>query len=171
MDSQYIAIGRVVAPWGLHGEIKVEVLTDFPQRFSPQRDVWVNHKTMTIEMCRWHRGKAILKLAGIDNIESAEKLRGQFFEIPQSQINPLAENEYYQFQILGLDVWTADNEFLGQIERIISTGSNDVYVVPTADGEVLIPAIEDVVKSIDLDAGRITVEVIEGLLPKKACRR
>ena len=170
MDSQYIAIGRFLASWGTHGEIKVEVLTDFPQRFSPQRDVWVNHKTMTIEGCRWHRGKAILKLVGIDNVESAEKLRGQFLEIPQSQINPLAENEYYQFQILGLDVWTADNEFLGKIERIISTGSNDVYVVSTEDGEVLIPSIEDVVKSVDLDAGRMTVEAIEGLLPKKAHR-
>lgn len=171
MDSQHIAIGRVVAPWGVHGEIKVEALTDFPERFSPKRDVHVNKKTMAIERCRWHRGKALLKLAGIDNIESAEKLRGQFLEIPQSQINPLAENEYYQFQILGLDVWTADNKFLGKIERIISTGSNDVYVVPTEDGEVLIPSIEDVVKSVDLDAGRMTVEAIDGLLPKKVYRK
>lgn len=171
MDSQHIAIGRVVAPWGVHGEIKVEALTDFPERFSPKRDVRINKKTMAIEGCRWHRGKALLKLAGIDNIEGAEKLRGQFLEIPQSQINPLAENEYYQFQILGLNVWTADNEFLGKIERIISTGSNDVYVVSTEDGEVLIPSIEDVVKSVDLDAGRMTVEAIEGLLPKKVYRK
>jgi 16S rRNA processing protein RimM len=171
MDSQNIAIGRVLAPWGVHGEIKVEVLTDFPQRFSPKRDVCINHKTMTIEGCRWHRGKALLKLAGIDNTGSAEKLRGQLLEIPQSQINPLGENEYYQFQMLGLGVWTTQNDFLGQIDRIISTGSNDVYVVPTADGEVLIPAIEDVVKSIDLDEGRMTIEVIEGLLPKKACHK
>ncbi len=64
-------------------------------------------------------------------------------------------------------MWTADNKFLGKIERIISTGSNDVYVVPSDDGEVLIPSIEDVVKSVDLDAGRMTVEAIEGLLPKK----
>lgn len=167
MDSQHIAIGRVLTPWGAYGEIKVEVLTDFPERFSPKRDICVNKKTMTIERCRWHRGKAILKLATIDSAGDAEKLRGQFIEVPQSQINPLAENEYYQFQILGLDVWTTDNKLLGQIERIISTGSNDVYVVPTENGEVLIPAIEDVVKSIDPNRGRITIEIIEGLLPKR----
>jgi 16S rRNA processing protein RimM len=171
MDSQYIAIGRVSAPWGTHGELKVEVLTDFPQRFSPQRDVWVNHKTMTIEGCRWHRSRAILKLVTIDTADDAEKLRGQFLQVPQSQISPLAENEYYHFQILGLDVWTSDNKFLGKIERIISTGSNDVYVVTTEDGEALIPSIEDVVKSVDLDAGRVTVEPIEGLLPKKVYRK
>jgi len=171
MDSQHIAIGRVVAPWGVHGEIKVETLTDFPERFSPKRDVRVNKQTMTIERCRWHRGRAILKLATIDTADDAGKLRGQFLEIPQSQLNPLAENQYYHFQMLGLDVWTSDNVFLGRIERIISTGSNDVYVVPTEGGEVLIPSIDDVVKSVDLDAGRMTVELVEGLLPKKVYRK
>ena len=171
MNSQHIAIGRIVAPWGVRGEIKVEALTDFPERFSPKRDVCVSNQTMTIERCRWHRGRAILKLATIDTADDAEKLRGQFIEIPQSQISPLVENEYYHFQMLGLDVWSSDNKFLGKIERILSTGSNDVYVVPTEYGEVLIPSIEDVVKSVDLGAGRMTVDLIEGILPEKAYRR
>jgi len=165
MDLQFIAVGQVVAPWGARGEIKVEVLTDFPERFAPEQEIFVNQEKLTIENCRWHRGRVILKLSGIGSIEDAERLRGLFLEIPQSQLHPLPDNECYQFQLLGLEVWTVDGEFLGQISRILPTGSNDVYVVPSERGEVLIPATEDVVKSVDLEAGRVTIEIIEGLLP------
>jgi 16S rRNA processing protein RimM len=171
MDSQFIAVGRVVAAWGVRGEIKAEVLTDFPDRFSPEQAIYVNREKLTIEKCKWHRGRVILKLSSIDSVESAEELRGLLLQIPQSQLHPLAENEYYQFQLVGLEVWNTKGEHLGQISRILPTGSNDVYVVPSEDGELLIPAIEDVVKSIDLEAGRITIELIEGLSPKRACSK
>jgi len=156
MDSQFIAVGRVVTVCGVRGEVKVEVMTDFPDRFSP-----------TIEQSRWHRGRVILKLATIDRVEDATELRGQFLEVPQSQIRPLQNGEYYQFQILGLEVWTTEGELLGRIAHILPTGSNDVYVVPSKHGELLIPAIEDVVISVDLAKGRIVIELIEGLLHEK----
>ena len=168
MDSQFIAVGRVVAPWGVKGEMKVEVMTDFPDRFSPQEEVHIDGRPITIERSRWHRGRVILKLATIDSAEAAQRLRGRFLEVPQSQLHPLPEDEYYQFQLLGLQVWTSEGEFLGRIAHILPTGSNDVYVVPSTHGELLIPAIEDVVKSVDLDRGRIVIEVIEGLFQKKA---
>ena len=171
MDSQFIAVGRVVAPWGARGEIKAEVLTDFPERFSPKQTLYVNQGKLTIEKCRWHRGRVILKLSGINSMEDAEKLRGLFLEIPQSQLHPLPESEYYQFQLVGLEVWTREGEFIGHVARILPTGSNDVFVVPTEDGELLIPAIEDIVKSVDLEAGRIDIKLIEGLLPKRACSK
>ena len=165
MDLHFIAIGQVVAPYSIRGEVKAEVLTDFPERFLPEQELYVNQEKLTIEDCRWHRGRAILKLSGIDSVESAEKLRGLFLEIPRSQLHPLPEGECYQFQLLGMEVWTTDEEFLGQISRILPMGSNDVYVVPSEKGELLIPAIEDVVKMIDLEKGRVTIEIIEGLLP------
>lgn len=168
MDSQFIAVGRVVAPWGVRGEIKVEVMTDFPDRFSPQEEVYIEGRAMTIERSRWHRGRVILKLATIDSVDDAEELCGRFLEVPQSQLRPLPKDEYYQFQLLGLEVWTTEGELLGRIARILPTGSNDVYEVPSKGGELLIPAIEDVVKSVDLQGGRIVVEVIEGLLQEKA---
>jgi len=160
----FIAVGRVLAPWGVKGEVKVEVLTDFPDRFAPDEEVYVGGRAVTIEGCKWHRGRAILKLVTIDSVEDAQKLSGQFLEIPQSRLRPLPQDEYYQFQLLGLEVWTTDGEFLGRIARILPTGNNDVYVVPLTRGEVLIPATEDVVKSVDIDNGRMTIEAVKGLL-------
>jgi len=167
MNSQFIAVGRVVTLCGVRGEVKVEVMTDFPDRFSPQEKVYIKGQAVTIEQSRWHRGRVILKLATIDRVEDAEELRGQFLEVPQSQVRPLQNGEYYQFQILGLEVWTTEGELLGPIDHILSTGSNDVYVVPSKHGELLIPAIEDVVLSVDLEKGRIIIELIEGLLQEK----
>lgn len=164
MDSQFIVVGRVVAPWGVRGEIKVEVMTDFPDRFSPQAEVHIDGQPMTIERSRWHQGRVILKLATIDSAEAAQGFGGRFLEVPRSQLRPLPKDEYYQFQLLGLEVWTVEGELLGRIAHILPTGSNDVYMVPSRHGELLIPAIEDVVKSVDLERGRIVIEVIEGLL-------
>ena len=160
-----IAVGRVLAPWGVKGEVKVEVLTDFPDRFAPEAEVYVGGRAFSIESCKWNRGKVILKLATIDSVEDSEKLRGRLLEIPQSQLRPLTKDEYYQFQIVGLEVWTTDGERLGQITQILPTGSNDVYLVPAADGELLIPATDEVVKTVDIDNGRMTIELVKGLLP------
>lgn len=167
-DSPLIVIGRVVAPWGLKGEVKVEVMTDFPDRFSPWEEVHIDGRLMTIESSRWHKGRAILKLVEVDSVEAAQRLRGRFLEIPSSKLRPLPEDQYYQFQLIGLEVWTTEGELLGKIAQILPTGSNDVYVVPSRHGELLIPAIEDVVKSVDLEKGRIVIELIEGLLQRKA---
>jgi len=168
MDSDSIVVGRVVAPWGVKGEMKVEVMTDFPDRFSPEEEVYIDGCPVTIERSRWHKGMVILKLAKIDSVEAVEKIRGQFMEVPQGQVRPLPENEYYQFQVVGLEVWTTDGEFLGRITQILPTGNNDVYVVRSEDREVLVPAIDDVVKSVELEQGRIVIEVIEGLLQGQA---
>lgn len=167
MDSQFIAVGRVVSPQGVWGEIKVEVTTDFPDRFSAGAEVYIEGRAVTIESSRWHKGRVILKLATIESVEDAEGLRGKFLEVPQSHLRPLPEGQYYQFQLLGLEVWTTEGKLLGRIAHILPTGSNDVYVVPSRHGELLIPAIEDVVKSVDLEMGRIVIELIEGLLQGK----
>jgi len=161
---EFVAVGRILAPRGVKGEVEVEVLTDFPERFAPDVELYIEGRAVTVEGCRWQRGRAILKLKSIEGVEHSQGLRGQLIEIPQSQLHPLPPDEYYQFQLLGIEVWTAEGEFLGRVAQILPTGSNDVYVVPGTDGEVLIPAIEDVVKSVDLEAGRLTIEVVKGLI-------
>jgi len=161
---EFITIGQVVAPWGIKGKLKVAVITDFPQRFVPHSQIYVNRQPMTIVSTEWHKGRAIIKLDTIDSIEQAEKLRGQAVEIPRSQVQPLPEGQYYHFQLIGLEVWTSQGELLGNITQILTAESNDNYVVSGAKGEILIPAIEDVVKCVDLDNGRITIEAINGLL-------
>lgn len=161
---EFITIGQVLAPWGIEGKVRVEVITDFPHRFAPSSQIYINRKPMTIASTQWHKGKAIVKLDTIDSIEQAEKLQGQTIEIHHSQLQPLPEGQYYHFQLIGLEVWTTQGELLGKISQILSAESNDNYVVHGAKGEILIPAIEDIVKSVDLDNGRMTIEAIDGLL-------
>lgn len=161
---EFLIVGRVVAPWGRRGEVKVEVVSDFPDRFAAGQTVYVDSEPLRIEDSRFHRQHVLLKFAGIDSIEEAQKLRQQGLTIPLSQARELLPDEFYIFQLVGLDVLTADGQALGRIIDVMATGSNDVYVVAGERGEILIPAIEDVVLSIDLDKGRVLVEPIEGLL-------
>ena len=164
-ELEFVTIGQILAPWGVKGKLKIEVVTDFPQRFAPASKVYVNRQPMTIDSTEWHKGKLIIKLNQIDTVEAAQRLGGQPIEIHHSQLYPLPEEQYYHFQIIGLEVWTTQGELLGKVTEILTAESNDNYVVSGARGEILIPAIEDVVKSIDLARGRITIEPIEGLLP------
>jgi len=163
-DLKFITIGRILTTWGVKGKLKVKLETDFPQRFAPSSKVYINRQPMTIDSAEWHGDKLVIKLNTIDSIEDARKLRGKTVEIHRNQVHPLPEGQYYYFQLIGLEVWTTQGELLGSITEIITTGSNDNYVVRGAKGEILIPAIEDVVKSIDLDKGCLVIEPIEGLL-------
>jgi 16S rRNA processing protein RimM len=163
-EPEFITIGTILSPWGVKGKLKVEVATDFPQRFAPSSKVYINQQPMTIDSVEWHKGKAIIKLTTIDIIEDAEKLRRQLVEIHHSQLQPLPEGQYYHFQLIGLEVRTTQGESLGKITEILTTPSNDTYVVNGASGEILIPATEDVIKSIDLDKGSLVIEPIKGLL-------
>ena len=163
-EPEFVTIGKIIAPSGTRGNVMVMVITESPQRFAPSSKVYINRQPMTIDSCTWRKGKALIKLNTIDNTKDAEKLRGQPVEIHHSQLKPLPEGQYYQFQLIGLEVWTTQGELLGNISHILTAESNDNYVVRGAKGELLIPAIEDVVKSIDLNQGRMVIEAIEGLL-------
>jgi len=163
-ELEFIVIGQILVPWGIKGKLKVEVVTDFPQRFKPSSKIYINRQPMTIDSTSWHKGKAIIKLNTIDSIEDAQRLQGQTIEIHHSQLQPLPEGQYYHFQLIGLEVRTTGGELLGNITQILTADSNDNYVVRGTEGEILIPAIEDVVKSIDLNKGCIIIEAIDGLL-------
>ncbi len=161
---EFITIGRVIGTWGARGQVKVEMATDFPDRFSPNATVYISHQAMTIEDTAWHKGKAVIKISAIDSPEQAQKLRGQTIEISYDQLRPLPDGQYYHFQLVGLEVWTTGNELLGHITEILTAESNDNYIVSGERGSIFIPAIEDVVKSVDLEAGRMIIEPISGLL-------
>lgn len=163
-DQDFLALGRVLAPWGNRGQIKVQVLTDFPQRFSPKSPVYIHGRAFAIEESRKHKDHMVVKLDGVDDIEEAKALEGSLLEIPATEALPLEEGQYYHHQIIGLEVWTTQGLFLGKITEILVTLSNDVYIVKTSDKEILIPAIEGVVESIDLAHGIMTIEAIPGLL-------
>ncbi|MFW6125854.1 MAG: ribosome maturation factor RimM [Chloroflexota bacterium] len=165
MDADTVVVGRVVAPRGLRGEVKVEVMTDFPDRFAAEEEVYIAGTLRTIRSCRWHRGRVIIKVDGVDSVEAAEELRGRFVEVPVGWVRPLGADEYYGFQIVGMEVWTTGGDFIGRVSNILVTGGNDVYVVASAKGEVLVPAVDEVVRRVDVAGGRIEIEPVEGLLP------
>ena len=160
---QTAVVGVVVGPWGYKGEVRVRPHTDNPRRFAMGDRLMAARRILRVEGRRWHRGMAILKLRGIDTREDAEGLAGVELEVPIEDVPPLPDGSYYHFQILDMEVWTTSGELLGVVDDILITGSNDVYVVRRGDGEVLVPAIDSVVLDVDVDGGRITVDLPEGL--------
>ena len=119
---------------------------------------------MTIADVSWHRDRPIIKFSTIDCAEDARQLRGKSIDIPQSQLHPLPKDHYYHFQLIGLRVVTTGGEPLGEIKEILAGKSSDTYVVQGTEGEILIPAIEDVIRSVDLERGLMEIEPIAGLL-------
>lgn len=168
--EQYITIGQIGAPYGIHGELKVLPLTDFPERFLKTRKVCLRCgdelQEKVVEHASLHKGMVLLKLAGIDTPEEAAGYRGVLLQVRESELCPLPEGHYYRYQIIGLDVCTEAGDLLGQVAEILDTGSNDVYLVKTGKSpeELLIPAIKEVVLKIDLEKRRMTIRPMPGLL-------
>ncbi len=169
----YLTIGDIMRPHGLRGDVRVRIHTSYPERFKQLKTVAVGRaggplKTYTVQHVRLHQEAAILKLAGIDDRESADSLRQLAVFVPIESAVPLEADEYYHYQLIGLRMETAQGEYLGEVTEIIETGANDVYVVRGgAYGEVLIPAIQDVVQHIDLEAQQIIITPLPGLLTGK----
>lgn len=161
----HLVIGRVVAPRGVRGELRVEIETDSPERFYGLREVFLGEELTPFEVrrARLHEGQALLQLKGIDDRNAAEQWRGALVYVPLTDAIPLEENEYYYYQIEGLQVVTVEGEVLGKVTEILATGANDVYVVQGEQGEILLPAIEDVIVEVNLEQGIMRVNLLEGL--------
>lgn len=161
----YLVVARIVSPQGNKGEVKAAIVTDFPERFASTRTVFVGpeHQRYEVEHHRFLDDAVVLKLRGVDTIDQAEGLRGKVVEVPEGEAVRLPPDHYYWHQVIGLRVVTPRGEYLGTIDDILETGANDVYVVHGPRGELLIPAIRQVVKSVDLDRGTVTVELMPGL--------
>jgi 16S rRNA processing protein RimM len=167
-EAEWATIGKVVALFGVHGELKVLSLTDIPNRFAELDAVYLgpDHNRYAIQSARPYKGEmVVLKLAGIEDANTAETLRNFGITIPLSQLAKLPPDSYYQHDILGLHVSTLDGRDVGKIVDIMITGSNDVYIIKAADGrQVLVPAIKEVVKQVDLIRKMMYIEPIKGLL-------
>jgi 16S rRNA processing protein RimM len=162
---RFLAIGRIIAPRGVRGELKVAIETDTPERFLRTSRVFLgeSREVYTVRAARLHRGNALLRLSGIETRNDAEPWRDAYVYVAIEDAIPLGEDEYYHHQIEGLRVRTTEGEDLGRVSEVLQTGANDVWVVRGRGGEVLIPALKDVVLGVDLDAGTITVALPKGL--------
>ncbi|MFN8458040.1 MAG: ribosome maturation factor RimM [Anaerolineae bacterium] len=167
-ELRYLAIGKIIRAHGLRGELSVAVLTEFPERFDTTEWVYLGNEAEAtayrLVSYRWHQENVLLTLAGVTDRTQAEALRGQFVQIPVAEAAVLPEGSYYLYQLIGLNVQTTTGEFLGTISNILETGANDVYVVEHNGREILLPAIPEVVKSIDLPQGMMVIELINGLI-------
>ena len=157
-----IVIGKAGAPHGVHGELRIIPLTDFPERFQALKEVYVGSELMEVEDCWYHKQFVILKLRQCPDREAAAELTGRLLYVDKADAMPLAEGEYYTFDIIGLEVFDMEGSSLGHVTEVLKTGSNDVYAIKLLDGkELLIPAIESFVKQIDMNARKMIVVVPE----------
>lgn len=167
-ELRYLAVGRVVRAHGLRGEVSVTLLTDFPERFETTEWVYLGNEfeatPYRLEKYRWHKQNLLLTLTGVNDRNAAEQLKGQFVQVPIEEAVPLPDGTYYFYQLIGLRVESTEGEFLGAITEVMETGANNVYVVQQEEREILLPAIPDVIKSIDITQGIMVVQVIEGLI-------
>ena len=171
-EPSYVVIGQVRRPHGIAGEVRVEILTDYPERIGQHDYLYLAHpetpdsvERYELESVRPHKGILLVKLEGCDDRDTAEELRGMLVEVPLEDAVPLEEGEYYHFQLEGVDVETETGEWLGRVGEVLRGGAHDVYLVRGPRGEILLPAVEDVILELDLEERKMTVHLLPGLLP------
>jgi 16S rRNA processing protein RimM len=160
-------VGRIVGTHGVRGGLRVSLLSDFPAAFRRRKQLLVGEglRPFDVVSARVQRESAIVQLSGVDTVEAAVALRGELLHVPADEAARPPRGEHFWHEVVGLQVETEDGRGLGTIREILRTGANDVYVVQGTAGEVLIPAIEDVVRNIDVVGGRVVVRPLPGLLP------
>ncbi len=156
-----VRIGYVRRAVGLRGEVEVEPLTDDTGRFHPGLLLRAGAGVRQVEAVRNGAGTLVLKFTGVDNRDLADDLRGKYLEIETAEVQPLPEGSYYHWQLLGLEVFDVAGARVGEITDILDNPANDIYVISADDRQVLVPAVSEVVRSIDLAAGRIVVDLPE----------
>lgn len=167
--EEYLEIGQIVNTNGLKGLLKIKPFTDDITRFEELEVIYIQREqeliAKNIEEVKYVKNMVLLKLEGIDNIEEAEKYKNLYIKINKKDIQELQEGEYLIADMLKCNVYTDENKLLGKMVDIFNTGSNDIYVVKTEEGkEILLPAIKDVVKIIDIQNQKIIVKLMDGLI-------
>jgi 16S rRNA processing protein RimM len=168
MAKNLFPIGRVVKTHGIKGKVKVDYFGEDLHRFSLYREIFIEGekgRPQAYEILEAipQPPRLILKLKGIEKVEEAEPLIGKEIFIKREALLELEEGEYYWMDILGMEVETQEGKRIGKVMEIFPTGAHDVYVVEGKRGEILLPATEEVIQSIDLKRGVMTVIRMEGL--------
>jgi len=167
--EEFVIIGKVVSSQGNKGEVKVLPLTDSIDRYKNLITIFLNNynnrTALNIEKLRIKEDMVILKFENIENIGDAKMIVGSFLEVKRENAIRLPKTTYFIFEIIGLEVYDETNVFLGKVDNVISTGSNDVYIVKSKNKEELyVPAIREIVKNIDLEKKRITIKILDELI-------
>lgn len=172
MSEKLYTVGKIVNTHGIRGELKIVLQTDFPEErfakgsklvfFNPGQG---NTLPVTVESSRFHKNMAIVQFQGYNDINEVEKYKGWLLKVEEQYLSELEDEEFYYHEVIGCRVFTEDGEELGKISDVLSPGANDVWVVERSAGKpLLLPYIDEVVLSVDVEQKRVTVHLMEGLL-------
>lgn len=167
--EEYLKVGVITTTHGVRGEVKVYPTTDDARRFEELKEVFLDtgkeKMVLKISDVRYFKNLVILKFKGIDNINDIEKYKGCDLLVDREHAQPLAENEYYIADLIGMQIYTEDGQEFGTLEDVLQTGANDVYCIRSREhGEVLLPAIRECVLKVDTVGQKMTVRFLKGLI-------
>lgn len=162
-------IGQIVNTYGIKGFVKVVPFTDNINRFEDLKTLYVETKkgleNFEIEEVKYSKNTVLLKLKGIDDINIAEKYKNCYLKISRENAVKLPEDTYFIVDLLDIKVYTDEDIYLGNIIDVYPTGSNDIYVVKNEEGkQVLLPAIGEVIKDVDVQNKKMVVHLLDGLI-------
>ncbi|MFQ3548921.1 MAG: ribosome maturation factor RimM [Armatimonadota bacterium] len=163
-----ILIGKITSSFGIKGEVKIQVLTDFPNRFDVGNEIIIKKPdgsfiSKKILSSRETKGNIIVGLDGVEDRNAADDLRGYEIVISDEDLVELPEDRYYLFDLIGINVVTNDGREIGAVTEVIQAGANDVYVTST---DICIPAIKQVVLEVDIKNKKMVIFPMPGLLPE-----
>ena len=170
-EPAFIAVGKLRHAHGVHGEILMEVYTDFPDRLQPGVILYLGQEDLQLRLikCRQHGKGLLMTFEGFSSPEEIGQYRNQIVYVKSIDRPPLENGEYYHHQVIGLHVVTRDGKTIGTVTEILETGASDVFVVlPESGPEILIPVVDSFVHEINLDRREITVQLIPGMLAEEA---
>ena len=167
--NDFLEVGQIVNSYGIKGFFKVVPFTDDITRFDDLDSIYIEKnkklEKKEIEEVKYHKHLVLLKIKGIDDINDTEQYKNCILKIDRANAVELPEDTYFITDLIGIDVYTEENEFLGNITDIFPTGSNDVYVVKDEKGkQILLPAIGEVIKEVNVEEKKIIVRLIPGLV-------
>ncbi len=149
-----VVIGKIIGTHGRRGMVKIFPLSDYPDRFMDMDKMTLEkggvHRDYTVAEIKKHQKYFLIKFQQVADMNEADNLKGSLIKVSREELVPLPEGSFYVFDIIGLKVYTEDGGYIGEVENVLQTGANDVYVVGTNDKPLLIPAIKEVVKEINI---------------------
>ncbi len=161
MSDQWVAVARILRPHGIHGGMRVEVLSDNPRRLKVNAELWLRGEKHRITSVKQSRQFLVLEVEGIATPEEAEAYRGEYFEIPRDQLEELPANRFYCFELVGMRVKDEQDNPLGEVLDAYTLGSADMLDVRLTNGKtILIPLIADVIVSMDRQQRTVVVRRI-----------
>jgi 16S rRNA processing protein RimM len=159
-----VAVGRIVRPHGVRGELGVLVLSEVEGRFAPGAEVLLEDgRSLTVRASKVYRGGLLVTFEGVEDREAAAALAGSVVSVPASSSPPLPEGSWWDHEIVGCAVSTDGGRDLGVVDDVLHTAANDVWSVLGSTGETLVPVLKDLLVSVDVAARRIVVREVAGL--------